>query len=271
LREDKEVEETIDSQVLGLAIHETLEKLYRPYQNMVLTLETIDKMLPLYQATLDNSFRKKFKGSDVAYGKNLLLVRVASILVKKFLEKEKERIGDLRENGSAVTVTYLEKPLADRISIGFGDKSLDVKLKGFVDRIDRIGEEWMIMDYKSGSVSPSVLKFTDWNELKEDSDLGKVVQLYTYAYLFRHGRSEKTVNIRAGIISLRKLNEGFMQVPSLSSVEKNGSLIGEEDLAEFEKILREILEEVYDFSIPFRQTEDVKRCENCDFVNLCNR
>jgi len=271
LREDKDVEETIDSLVLGLAIHETLEKLYRPYQDMVLTVETIDKMLPLYSSTLDNSFRKKFKGSDVAYGKNLLLVRVASILVKKFLEKEKERIGDLRKDGSTVTVTYLEKPLADRISIGFGNKSIDVKLKGFVDRIDKIGEEWMIIDYKSGSVSPSVLKFTEWNELKEDSDLGKVVQLYTYAYLFRHGRSEKAVNIRAGIISLRKLNEGFMQVPSLSSAEKNGSLIGEEDLAEFEKILREILEEVYDFSIPFMQTEDVKRCENCDFVNLCNR
>jgi ATP-dependent helicase/nuclease subunit B len=271
LREDKEVEETIDWQVLGLAIHETLEKLYRPYQDKVLTEEAIDKMLTLYQATLDDAFKKKFKGSDVAYGKNLLLVRVASILVKKFLEKEKERIGDLRKDGSAVTVTYLEKPLADRIEIGFGDKILDVKLRGFVDRIDKIGEEWRIIDYKSGSVSPSALKFSDWNELKEDSDLGKIVQLYTYAYLFRHGRSEKAVDIRAGIISLRKLNEGFMQVPSLTSMEKNGSLIGEEDLAEFEKILKEILEEVYDFSIPFMQTEDVKRCENCDFVNLCDR
>jgi len=148
---------------------------------------------------------------------------------------------------------------------------MDVKLKGFVDRIDRIGEEWRIIDYKSGSVSPSSLKISDWSELKEDPDLGKIVQLYTYAYLFRHGRSEKAVNIRAGIISLRKMNEGFMPVPSLSSAEKNRSLLGEEDLAEFEKILKEILEEVYDFSIPFMQTEDVKRCENCDFVNLCDR
>ena len=118
---------------------------------------------------------------------------------------------------------------------------------------------------------PSALKFEDWNELKEDSDLAKILQLYTYAYLFRHGRSEKVINIRAGIISLKKLNEGFMQVPSLSSSEKNESLIGEEDLAAFEKILKEILAEVYDLSIPFIQTEDVKRCENCDFVNLCDR
>jgi CRISPR/Cas system-associated exonuclease Cas4 (RecB family) len=271
LREDKEVEETIDSQVLGLAIHETLEKLYRPYQYLVLTEEAIDKMLPLYQATLDHAFKKKFKGSDMAFGKNLLLVRVASILVKKFLEKEKELIGNLRKEGAAPIVSYLEKPLAGRIEIGFGDKVLDINLKGFVDRIDKIGEEWRIIDYKSGSVSPSVLKFAEWDELKEDSGLAKIVQLYTYAYLFRHGRSEKAINIRAGIISLKKLNEGFMQVPSLFSAEKNDSLIGDEDLAAFEKILKEILEEVYDLGTPFMQTEDVKRCENCDFVNLCDR
>jgi CRISPR/Cas system-associated exonuclease Cas4 (RecB family) len=62
-----------------------------------------------------------------------------------------------------------------------------------------------------------------------------------------------------------------MQVPSLSSTVKNDSLISEEDLNEFEKILKEILAEVYDFSIPFMQTEDMKRCENCDFINLCDR
>jgi CRISPR/Cas system-associated exonuclease Cas4 (RecB family) len=271
IREEKEVEETIDSQVLGLAIHETLEKLYQPYLEVVLTSESIDKMLTLYQQTLDNAFQKKFKGSDIAYGKNLLLVRVASILVRKFLEKEKEWVENLTKQRSLPVVSYLEKPLAGRIGIGFGDKELDVKLKGFVDRIDKIGEEWRIVDYKSGSVSSASLKFKEWDELKVDPDLAKSVQLYTYALLFRHGRSEKAIRIRAGIISLRKLNEGFMQVPSLTSEEKNDPLITENDLAEFEEILKEILEEVYDFSIPFSQTEDVKRCENCDFINLCDR
>jgi CRISPR/Cas system-associated exonuclease Cas4 (RecB family) len=161
--------------------------------------------------------------------------------------------------------------LAERIGIIAGDKSLDVKLKGFVDRVDRIGEEWRIIDYKSGSVSPAALKFEDWNELKKDSDLAKSLQLYIYAYLFSKGRSERSVKIRAGIISLKKLNEGFMQVPSLSSAQKDETLIGEDDLVALENILKEILAEVYDISIPFMQTEDVKRCEHCDFINLCDR
>jgi ATP-dependent helicase/nuclease subunit B len=265
------MEETIDSQVLGLAIHETLEKLFEPHKDVVLTGEAIESMLPLFPSILDGAFRKKFKGSDVAYGKNLLLVNVAGILVKKFLEKEKELLSGLAETGTTSIVTFLEKQLSDRLEIIVDEKPLNVKLKGFVDRIDRTGEEWRIIDYKSGSVTPSSLKFSDWDELSQNYELAKSLQLYTYAYLFRKGRSERSVRIRAGIISLRKLNEGFMQVPSLSSPEKNDTLIREEDLDAFGTILKKILEEVYDFNLPFRQTEDVKRCEYCDFVSLCDR
>ncbi len=271
LREEKELEETIDSQILGLAIHETLEKLYRPSQGVLLTQEAIDGMIPLYQAILDDAFKKKFKGSDLAYGKNLLLVKVAGILVKKFLEKEKKLISDFKTEGKTIIVTFLEKFQTGKIGIRLGDQDLEVKLKGFVDRIDKIGEEWRIIDYKSGSVASSDLKFKEWGELKEDSDHAKAFQLYMYALLFRNERSEKPLKIRAGIISLRKLTGGFMQVPSLSSEEKKEISISEDDLASFENVLKEILEEIYDFDIPFMQTEDVKRCENCDFINLCER
>lgn len=271
LREEKEVEETIDSQILGLAIHETLEKLYRSCLGMILTVESIENMMPIYLSVLDAAFRKKFKGSDLANGKNLLLVRVAGILVKKFLEKEKDLIVTLSGEGIAPIVTYLEKPLLDKIEIGSGDTIMEVNIKGFVDRIDKIGEEWKIIDYKSGSVSLSSLKFKEWNELKEDVDLAKILQLYTYAYLFRRMRNEKPLKIRAGIVSLRKLNGGFMPVSSISSTEKNDSMLKEEDYEGFENVIKDILEEIFTFDIPFKQTNDVKRCEYCDFINLCDR
>jgi CRISPR/Cas system-associated exonuclease Cas4 (RecB family) len=271
LREDKEMEETIDSQVMGLAIHETLEKLYQPYKGLPLERESIDNMLTIYQAILNEAFKKKFKGSDIAYGRNLLLVRVASILVKKFLEKEKKVIVDLKSEGKKIIVTYLEKFQAGGITIETGDKILDIKLKGFVDRIDKVGEEWKIIDYKSGTVNPSTLKFSGWDELRNDPDLSKVLQLYTYALLFRNERNDKNSKISAGVISLRKLNEGFMQVPSISSGDQNEFFIEADDLEAFTNILKEILGEIYDFNIPFKQTEDIKRCENCDFVNICTR
>jgi hypothetical protein len=271
LREDKEMEETIDAQVMGLAIHETLEKLYQPYKGLPLEKESIDNMLTVYQAILNEAFKKKFKGSDIAYGRNLLLVRVASILVKKFLEKEKEVIADLKAEGKKIIVTYLEKFQTGGIKIEKEDTIIDIKLKGFIDRIDKVGEAWKIIDYKSGTVNPSTLKFSNWDELRNDPDLSKLVQLYTYALLFRDERNDKKSKISAGVVSLRKLNEGFMQVPSISSADKDESFIEAVDLEAFTNILKEILEEIYDFNTSFKQTEDINRCENCDFVNICTR
>jgi hypothetical protein len=177
----------------------------------------------------------------------------------------------LKSEGKKIIVTYLEKFQAGGITIETGDKILDIKLKGFVDRIDKVGEEWKIIDYKSGTVNPSTLKFSGWDELRNDPDLSKVLQLYTYALLFRNERNDKNSKISAGVISLRKLNEGFMQVPSISSGDQNEFFIEADDLEAFTNILKEILGEIYDFNIPFKQTEDIKRCENCDFVNICTR
>jgi ATP-dependent helicase/DNAse subunit B len=257
--------------VLGLAVHEALEKLYQPFKDQLLSEEAIDGMLKLYEEAIDKAFVHKYKGSDVTYGKNLLLVRVARILVRKFLEKEKNRIGSLRQEGSGIVVSYLEKPLNGRISIMSGGKELEIRLKGFIDRIDRIGQEWRIIDYKSGTVSPADMKFDEWDELMDDPDLSKALQLLMYAYLFYHERKEKTSAIRAGIISLRKLNEGFMEVHPPASGGKNDLPVAPEDLKEFEKILTAILSEIVDLSLPFRQTVHVKRCERCDFITLCDR
>ena len=40
---------------------------------------------------------------------------------------------------------------------------------------------------------------------------------------------------------------------------------------EFERLLRETLEELYDPTVPFTQCEDEKSCAYCDFKELCRR
>ena len=35
--------------------------------------------------------------------------------------------------------------------------------------------------------------------------------------------------------------------------------------------LASLLDEMYDISVPFRRTEDLKVCEYCDFKNICGR
>lgn len=272
LEEQKELEETIDPQILGQAVHDALRQLYLPFKDLPLTKENIKFMLSETDSMTDQAFIKKYKGSELTFGKNLLLVTVAKILITKFLRSESEMIDALKEEGKTLTVKFLEQFIEKHVTVRHKDEMIDVRLKGFMDRVDRIGEEWRIVDYKTGRVEERDLKLTNLDELLQNPDLSMSFQLLCYAYLFgtRFGYIEQ--KIKAGIMPLKKGSEGFLEVSVPSGgEEKPGTLIQADHLKEFEKLLMKMLEEIFDTDVPFIQTEDRKVCEKCTFINLCGR
>jgi ATP-dependent helicase/nuclease subunit B len=272
LEEQKEVEDTIDPQILGKAVHEALNNLYLPFKDRPLTCENIHSMLEQADIVTDQAFMKKYKGSELTFGKNLLLVRVAKILVAKFLRSEEELLGSLKEEGKTMTVSFLEQVFNKHITISGKDGPFTIRLKGFVDRVDRIGDEWRIVDYKTGRVEERDLKLDSLDDLIQNPDLSMSFQLLSYAWLFGTRFENTMQNIRAGIIPLKKSSQGFMQVSvSAGNDEKAGSPIRTDQLMDFEKILVTMLEEIFDPGIPFIQTEDRSVCEKCTFINLCGR
>ena len=78
------------------------------------------------------------------------------------------------------------------------------------------------------------------------------------------GISTDAESLSAGIITFRKLNEGFLPL----NLQK---MTPEEAIEEFESGLKELLEEMYDPALPFERTEFKKRCENCLFKVVCDR
>jgi CRISPR/Cas system-associated exonuclease Cas4 (RecB family) len=141
-----------------------------------------------------------------------------------------------------------------------------------MDRVDRIGEEWRIVDYKTGRVEERDLKLTDLDELIQNPGLSVSFQLLSYAYLFDTPFGYNEQKIRAGIMPLKKGSQGFLEVSVPSGgEEKPGTLIQPDHLKEFEKLLIKMLEEIFDTDRPFIQTEDRKVCEKCTFINLCGR
>jgi ATP-dependent helicase/nuclease subunit B len=272
LEEQKELEDTIDPQILGQAVHDALNQLYQSFKDAPLTKENITSMLSEAEAATDQAFLKKYKGSELTFGKNLLLVRVAKILITKFLRSESVLVSDLKEKGISLTVKFLEQFIEKHVTIQHHGQKIDVRLKGFMDRVDRIGEEWRIVDYKTGRVEERDLKLETLDELIQNPDLSMSFQLLSYAYLFGTRFENNKQKIRAGIIPLKKGSEGFLEVtvPSVSE-EKSGSLILSDHLKDFEKILMKMLEEIFDTDVPFIQTEDRKVCEKCIFIDLCGR
>ncbi|MDP4281901.1 MAG: PD-(D/E)XK nuclease family protein [Bacteroidota bacterium] len=271
LKEEKEAEETIDVAVLGQAIHKALEILHRKRTGIPLTGADADEMIKESAVAVDEAFKKLYKGPDVRYGKNLLIVRVAYIMVKRYLESEKKEIENLKGKHQSLIVKHLELPVESFILVPVGNESKKVKLKGFIDRIDQFGLQWRIIDYKSGTVNNAGLSFKSWEDLLEDDAKSKCIQLLMYALMVLENSHSKDIipGVFPGIVSLKKISSGFMGL-KIPDGEENTPLTSQ-TLDEFRKILISLLSEIFDPSLPFSATENINRCRYCEFISFCGR
>ena len=263
IREAEELAETIDPAILGQAIHDALAALYRPHRKKEMTGGILDEMTGRIEEEVARGFERKYKGADVHFGKNLLLVNVARILIRRFLSSERTILKTLAETNTPLTVLDLEEIVTGTAVIQVKGSEKVIHLKGFIDRLDRVGTTLRIIDYKSGSALQKNLKVTAWEDLMTNPDADMAFQLLTYASLLRN-KMPGAVPV-AGILPLKKINAGLLKV----SVPEGE--ITAESIARFEGIVQKILEDVFDDSKPFSQTENTEVCKKCSYANLCRR
>ncbi len=251
------VEEEIDNSSFGTFIHKTLEILYEPFARFTtegalkspkpsnITSRDIDYMLKNFTVTLDNEFLTHFNGDRDAFtkGKNLLSYEMAKELTQRFLKSEK---AFLEQQTELVFIEALEQSYSVEIEVEVHGTKKTVNLRGFIDRIDRVGDTIRIIDYKTGKVQDTDVAFrvkdTEVEDIVESMAAKKhVLQLLMYAYLYhqKHG-----VVPSSSIISfVSKANEPF--VLNTQKVEL------EEMIADFPKYIGKILEGIYDVDVPF--------------------
>lgn len=262
LTPEEEATASMDAATLGTTLHNTLEKLYRPYVGQVLTYALIDKISAPALPLLHEEFRNNLRGSDPRFGKNLLLARVAETYLQTFLQGERARSA----NGQPERmVEAVEQSLSANLRYG-NTPEQTVLIKGRVDRIDRIGESVCIYDYKTGHVDEKELKWADLTALLAGTEKSKSIQLITYAWLYGQQHPDASTAIESGIISFRALKKGPL---ALRLGESTG--LTAKVLQEFETWLSGLLSEIFDPTKSFVQTSDEKKCEYCKFRLLCYR
>ena len=206
-----------------------------------------------------------YPGGETGQGRNLLIVKVAETWLKRYLKLESEA-GYRPENGDHIIA--LEKELKHVLHINFGGEKLQVNLRGIADRIDRINGITRVIDYKTGNVTSTELKrnpdvvFSNENKTVHE----KAFQLYFYLLMSLHtpGIETNADNLSAGIITFRKLNDGFLSL-------NIKDMTTEQAILDFESGLKNLVEEMYDATVDFERTEYINRCENCLFKVVCDR
>jgi ATP-dependent helicase/DNAse subunit B len=262
IQEAEELEETIEAATLGSVIHDVLRNLYFPYVGKVISKEMLLDMKSKSALAIQDSFSKHFVGGDINFGKNLLIKHVAESYINKFLQKEINDLSDLNKFNRQLTIVSLEEEFTKEFTIDSLPVPKEIRLKGYVDRIDRVGERVRIIDYKTGNVAASDLVFKEWEDFATNPKLDKCFQLLFYSYLCTD-KIDRKEDIQSGIISFRNMGGGFMPV--------HAPVNNEDSDSQFEALLNTILNEIYDTETPFTQTDELANCAYCPYVSICGR
>jgi ATP-dependent helicase/nuclease subunit B len=266
LRELDEVEETIKADTLGTVIHGVLEELYKPFIGKILQAEDVRGMKKQVDGLTEGIFGKSYSSSDLKFGKNLLIMRVALKFIHNLLDREAIFVEEAIKAGKELKIEVLEEDLKSTVTIETEQGTAEVKLRGKADRIDKLGHITRIIDYKTGVVENRELLVKDWSFINTDPDLAKSFQLLMYAYMYHNAHPEISNNLQSGIITFRQLSAGIKPVTVTGT-----DVLTENILHEFEHQLKDLLKEIYDPSLPFTQTASLEYCDYCSYKSICNR
>lgn len=238
----EEVEENIAANTFGTIIHDSLEQLYTPLINQVLTEENIKTLKRQVAQVVEEQFKQHLPSVDLNKGKFLLAFNVIQKYLHNFLDDEQKQI-----KRHEIKILALEERYEEFISVPGLD--FPIKLKGTLDRVDEFDGVVRIIDYKTGKVETKNVKIMDWETLINDYDKSKAFQLLCYAYLYykKHGISD----VQAGIISFKKLSKGLFRF----SEDKNTQINGD-TLATFENYLYQLIREICNTEIPLTEKVD---------------
>ncbi|MFC2771128.1 MAG: PD-(D/E)XK nuclease family protein [Porphyromonas endodontalis] len=294
IRQIPEIEERTDLLSpgdFGTVIHDVMQHLYKPYEGKLLSsqdyewlidphtsLPRISTIVNSYYAQNvlhQNSTPKEIEGMHQMYIR-MIMEEVYAVL--KFDAQYIRRGHQLAYMASEQRIDMIE-PLPEL--------RIDVRFKGFIDRLDEVDGLLRIVDYKTGSDSQT---FKDWNQLyfaQEKSQHRKAIaQIFLYSEailrLVENGRAQQE-----GLNWLQPRNNrvqpSLYQLKGMCSNKESYNPLIRFNQTEIEDYatseirdsycheLHEVLLRLFSPDVPFAQTEDEEVCRYCAFKAICAR
>lgn len=262
LSEEDEVKEFIEADVFGSILHRLMETVYDRYRGQTVTpdvLAEITKNDAYLTEMIEKAFaRYYFKDENnpkPLQGQHYLIGEILRDYVKQTLRVDKQ-FSPFQYVGS-------EYRFDTHYSV---NDSLVVNFKGSIDRIDRIGNTYRVIDYKTGSGA------TDFKSVEQLFDASKnnrpyqILQVFVYALFYLKQDSDKTIS--PAIYYLRSLFKNFNPVISYGNQPVTDISVYME---EFTDRFNACLTDIFNPEIPFSQTLNEKNCEWCAFKDVCGR
>ncbi len=267
IREPNEIEDYVDSRLFGNLLHDVMEKFYRKIQDRKKSSLIQSTDFDQYQNTVKQLIDEAFIGHygldpkrKVVYeGQTLVVREVIRTFVEKVLEHDKAY--------TPFTIEGLERG-EWQYFVPIQHAPGRVILSGKIDRLDRKDNVVRILDYKTGRGD---LDFNDVDSLfnGEKKRNKAAFQTLIYSLLYKSSHPTDSVSLVPGLVSRQNLFADEFR-PNFR-IDKEELTDANQLLPDFESKLKNLLEEIFDPSKPFVQTENTEHCKLCPFTGICYR
>lgn len=286
LRKDKEAEDEMGADVFGTWVHKVLEivdnEILSNYQgwydqaNVLARVAKLDEYLDKSMAEIQS----REGVYEVEKGFNFVLKEVAKTILEQYYVSEPTWFEE------RIQLIAIERKFETRVAVDWQQEEIEVKLTGRVDRLDRIGNRYRIIDYKTGKVEKKDLKLTDlglMDTLISENFKAKLFQLWFYKFLFAAemqdpselnkelfaGIPHEGIEILPGIISFRNLTAQVLHDEQGLWFEEGQSLAA--FTSDSIDLIRTWVHRILDTTQTFEKTKDIDTCQFCDFKVICHR
>lgn len=285
---DIEPSEFMDAITIGNIFHKIMQDLYTPDKNEVehelnpgkaITREFIDSILAdenMLTLRIDRYINQEYSGksSDSEPQGNAMIFRN---IILEYIDST------LRFDKSLTPFIYKGSEVKNKFQWQI-NPDLKVNIIYIIDRLDIIRvddiDTLRIVDYKTGGDNTNI---DTLNKIFDDKNYSAIFQLLLYANLYaEHNNYTKAIkpviykvqnfakNEMSADITLKEspIND-YKNIPTNNK--KKANTAPDDFNREFVENIKHKIEEIFNPNLQFTQTTDSKRCEYCDFRQLCNR
>ena len=271
LNPPEEVNTDVDVAALGTIFHKSAELAYDKLTERGNTIirediETLLKESHHIERFVDEAFRTEFFHSEpnvpLKYNGTQLIVRhVICSYLRQLLTIDKRR--------TPFKYIESEKKIREVYPINSHGTQLNVLLGGTIDRIDSKQDEsgrevTRILDYKTGGSQKKIKSIDELFQRDKPRD-GYVFQAFYYSYLM----SREYRCIAPSLLFMRNTSDEAFEPHIL--IDQHAV----EDFSvyydQFEQLLRETIEEIFNSDIPYTATTNADACKYCKFTALCGK
>lgn len=279
---EPEAEDAVDNRMFGNIFHRSAELIYthlkeknqRIQASDIHDLRTKGKRIEQFvdQAFNEELFNVSNKGYRPEYnGLQLINRRVIIDYLNRLLQ--------IDEKLAPFVIKSLEEKVSSTITFETAQGSHSLSIGGYIDRLDEIvnpdgTHRIRVIDYKTGKSMTSTP--VDVDDIFTDEKLSEkhkdyYLQTFLYASIVKHHPqlNPAQLPVSPALLFIQQ-TAGEDYDPTLLLEKEKVLDIGVHD-AKFKENLQQLLSEIYNPSIPFAPTSELKRCTYCAYRQLCDR